>query len=105
MRRKSRRVKPACLEQASPAAIKPNDVSDVRPAYAPPHRPDWKSIIERFFRSPHFPPRASRKPPKEKPERVMSLRELSGLVEAAKRRADDQRREHRRATRKSANRK
>jgi hypothetical protein len=68
-------------------------------------RPDYKARIERFFRRMPFPPKPVKKPAKEQSERVLSLCELNALVEAIKRRVDDQGREHRRTLRKAAKRK
>jgi hypothetical protein len=81
------------------------DVAQARAGHASQHRPDYKRRIERFFRRQSFPPNAVKKSSKEKSERMLSLRELNALVEAMKRRVDDQKREHRRTLRKPANRK
>lgn len=99
-RKRSRRVKHDRSESTGPAAINRTDVPNLRLGHAPSYRRDYKGIIERFFQSHCFPPKAVRKPPKEKSARVLSLRELNALVEAAKRRVDDQKQEHKRTLRK-----
>jgi hypothetical protein len=99
-RKRSRRVNHDRSKSTSRAAINHPNVSDLRLRHAPSYRDNYKSVIERFFRPHSFPPKAVRKPPKEKSARVPSLRELQAPLEAAKRRVDDQRQEHRRALRK-----
>ena len=69
---------------------------DPRVADAHPHRPNYKRIIEQFFRPKSFSPKAVKKLPKEQPGPVLRLCELNALVEAVRRRVDDQKREHKR---------
>jgi hypothetical protein len=81
------------------------EAAEARAGHAFQHRPDYKRRIERFFRRQSFPPKSVKKPSKEQSGRVLRLCELNALVEAMKRRGDDQKREHRRTLRKPTNRK
>jgi hypothetical protein len=69
------------------------------------YRPYYKRTIERLFRLQSFPPKATKKPPKEQTKAVLRLSDLNAVVEAIRRRVDDQRRDHQRTLRRSSNRK
>lgn len=77
----------------------------LQPGHVSQYRPNYKRAIERFFRLQSFPPKATKKPPKEQTEAGLRLSDLNAVVEVMRRRLDDQRRDHQRTLRRSRNRK
>ncbi len=77
-----------------------DDTADPRTRYALNYRPDYKRAIERFFRLQSFSPKAKKKQPREQEKSVLRLSDFNAIVEAMRRRVDDQRQEHRKTLRK-----
>lgn len=101
MGKRIRNAKNGKRKSIQPDMVGHPEQPDGRTQYFPTYQCNSKRAIERFFRLHPFSPKSAKKLPKKQAQSVLSLCELNALVEAMRRRVDDQKRDHKRTLRKA----